>query len=53
MMESKLKTLYIDIMTQSFYPTEHKVKVLSNVESFLVEEEARMIRQDKHCKCLE
>lgn len=50
MMESKLKTLYIDILTAEYYPTEHKVKVLNNIESFLVEEEAQMIKADKHCK---
>ncbi len=50
MLESKLKTLYIDILTNQFYPEQHKSKVLNNIESFLVEEEARMIRQDQHWK---
>ena len=27
MLESKLKHLYIDILTESFYPVTHKVKV--------------------------
>ena len=50
MLESKLKMLYIDILSSEFYPSEHKVKVLQNVELFLIEEEARMIRQDQHWK---
>ena len=50
MLESKLKMLYIDILTQSFYPEQHKSKVLNNIESFLIEEELEMIRRDKSCK---
>lgn len=50
MLESKLKTLYIDILLQAFYPEQHKVKVLNNIEGFLIEEEARMIRMDHQCK---
>ena len=50
MLESKLKMLYIDILTQEFYPEQHKTKVLNNIESFLIEEEAQMIRNDKICK---
>lgn len=50
MMESKLKSLYIDILQQPFYPEQHKIKVLNNIECFLVEEELRMIRMDKHWK---
>ena len=49
MLESKLKRLYIDILTQEFYPEQHKIKVLNNIESFLIEEEADMIRKDKLC----
>ena len=52
MLESKLKMLYIDILTQEFYPEQHKVKVLNNIENFLIEEENQMIRQDKNCKPL-
>ena len=50
MMESKLKMIYKDILTSEFYPVEHKTKVLNNIELFLVEEEAVMIKMDKHCK---
>ena len=50
MLEKKLKMLYIDILTQEFYPEQHKIKVLNNIENFLVEEEASMIRMDKQCK---
>ena len=50
LMESKLKMLYIDILTHELYPVEHKVKVLNNIELFLVEEELRMIKQDQHWK---
>ena len=50
MLESKLKMLYIDILTQEFYPEQHKVKVLNNIENFLIEEENQMIRPDKNCK---
>jgi len=50
MLESKLKMLYIDILSSEFYPSEHKVKVLQNIELFLIEEEARMIRHDQHWK---
>ena len=50
MLESKLKRLYIDILTQEFYPEQHKIKVLNNIECFLIEEEAEMIRNDKKCE---
>ena len=52
MLESKLKMLYIDILTHELYPEQHKIKVLNNIENFLVEEEARMIRMDQHCKLI-
>ncbi len=50
MMGNLLKNLYIDILSNKYYPVEHKIQVLSNIESFLIEEEARMIKQDHHCK---
>ena len=50
MLESKLRSLYLDILSQDFYPTQHKVQVLRNLELYLQEEEIRMIKQDKHCK---
>lgn len=50
MLESKLKMLYIDILTNELYPVQHKIKVLTNIESFLSEEEIRMIKMDQHCK---
>merc|ERR1719266_1641779 len=50
MLETKLKMLYIDILTNELYPDQHKIKVLNNIESFLIEEEATMIRMDKHWK---
>ena len=53
MLESKqLKLLYLDILEESSYLTEHKVQVLNNVELYLKEEEIRMIKQDKHCEFL-
>ena len=52
MLETKLKMLYIDILTNELYPDQHKIKVLNNIESFLIEEEATMIRMDKHCKLI-
>ena len=53
MLESKqLKLLYLDILEESSYLTEHKVQVLNNVELYLKEEEIRMIKQDKHCELL-
>ena len=50
MMENKLKTIYIDILSTEYYPVEHKTKVLNNIELFLVEEEAQMIKMDKKWK---
>ena len=50
MMENKLKTIYIDILSTEFYPVEHKTKVLNNIELFLIEEEAQMIKLDKKWK---
>ncbi len=50
MMGNILKNLYIDILSHDYYPVQHKIQVLNNIESFLLEEEARMIRQDQHCK---
>lgn len=49
MLESKLKMLYIDILNIDGYAVQHKIKVLNNLESFLVEEEARMMKMDQHC----
>lgn len=50
MLESKLKTLYIDILNEDFYSVQHKIKVLNNLESYLMEEDVRMRRLDDTCK---
>ena len=53
MLESKLlKFLYLEILEQDSYLTEHKVQVLKNIELYLQQEEIRMIKQDKHCECI-
>jgi len=48
MLETKLKQLYLDILTEDFYPVQHKIRVLQNLELYLSEEEIRMRRLDEH-----
>ena len=54
MMDESLKSRYIDILVSknhsSKYATDQKMTVLNNIESYLVEEEIRMIAQDKKWK---
>ena len=48
MLESQLKDTYIDILNEPFYSSNHKIKVLNNLENYLAEEEIRMRRLDEH-----
>lgn len=54
MMDERLKQRYISILTSrnhsSSYSTQQKITVLQNIETYLVEEEVRMIAQDKKWK---
>ena len=54
MMDERLKQRYISILTSrnhsSAYSTQQKITVLQNIETYLVEEEIRMIAQDKKWK---
>ena len=54
MMDERLKQRYISILTSrnhtSGYATTQKITVLQNIETYLVEEELRMIAQDKKWK---
>ena len=53
-MDERLKQRYISILTSrnhsSSYSTQQKITVLQNIETYLVEEEVRMIAQDKKWK---
>ncbi|XP_057671189.1 nipped-B-like protein B [Diorhabda carinulata] len=46
MLENELKTFYHQQLTMEDAPLEMKVEVLTNIESYLIEEENRMIQQD-------
>merc|ERR1719384_943963 len=54
MMDERLKQKYISILTSRNHSinhmTRHKITVLQNIETYLVEEEIRMIAQDKKWK---
>jgi len=50
MMDERLKQRYISILTSHQHPTHHKIQVLNNIETYLVEEEVRMMQQDKKWK---
>ena len=54
MMDERLKQRYISILTSrnhsSSHSTQQKITVLQNIETYLVEEEVRMIAQDKKWK---
>jgi len=50
MMDERLKQRYISIMTNQQHETLHKIQVLNNIETYLVEEEVRMMQQDKKWK---
>ena len=54
MMDERLKQRYISILTShnhnSIDATKQKMTVLQNIETYLVEEDLRMIAQDKKWK---
>eukprot|EP00092_Neocalanus_flemingeri_P012891 GFUD01013887.1.p1 GENE.GFUD01013887.1~~GFUD01013887.1.p1 ORF type:complete len:2166 (+),score=648.36 GFUD01013887.1:182-6679(+) len=50
MMDERLKQRYVSILTDHQQPTNHKIQVLNNIEIYLVEEEIRMMQQDKKWK---
>ncbi|KAJ2952749.1 hypothetical protein O0L34_g7104 [Tuta absoluta] len=47
MLRPELKEFYHQLLTSELAPVEMKADVLRNIEMYLQEEEARMIRQDK------
>lgn len=51
MLRPELKEFYHQLLTSDLAPIEMKADVLRNIEMYLQEEEQRMIRQDKECKC--
>merc|ERR1712241_346576 len=54
MMDERLKQRYISILLSRYHSSQHatqqKITVLQNIETYLVEEEVRMIAQDKKWK---
>jgi len=60
MLDERLKQRYISILTNHQHPTQHKIQrdiptlhvlqVLNNIETYLVEEEIRMMKLDKKWK---
>merc|ERR1712241_533208 len=54
MMDERLKQRYISILVSRYHnsgpATQQKITVLQNIETYLVEEEVRMIAQDKKWK---
>jgi len=50
MMDERLKQRYILILTNHQHSTHHKIQVLNNIETYLVEEEIRMMQLDKKWK---
>lgn len=49
MLEKELKNFYHKLLTDDDAPLKMKIGVLVNIESYLVEEENRMIQQDLDC----
>eukprot|EP00090_Calanus_glacialis_P019633 TRINITY_DN3012_c0_g1_i1.p1 TRINITY_DN3012_c0_g1~~TRINITY_DN3012_c0_g1_i1.p1 ORF type:complete len:2150 (+),score=766.00 TRINITY_DN3012_c0_g1_i1:196-6645(+) len=50
MMDDRLKQRYISILTSHQHATHHKIQVLNNIETYLSEEEFRMMQLDKQWK---
>jgi len=50
MMDDRLKQRYISILTSHQHATHHKIQVLNNIETYLIEEEVRMMQLDKKWK---
>lgn len=52
MLEPELKEFYHRQLSVEDAPLQMKIDVLLNIESYLIEEENRMIQQDLECKFL-
>ena len=50
MLQDDLKHLYYKLLTEKDAPLSLRAQVLHNIESYLQEEEHRMIKQDQECK---
>lgn len=50
MLEEELKFFYHKLLTSEDTPLKMKVEVLYNIESYLLEEDNRMIEQDRECE---
>ena len=51
MMGTRLKQLYHTLLLDQSVNTTLRIQTLQNIESYLQEEEVRMIKQDQECKC--
>lgn len=53
MLETELKTFYHKMLIEIDAPLKMKTEVLQNIESYLMEEDNRMIKLDQECKFID
>lgn len=53
MLGKTLKDLYIQLLTDSGLSVRLCCQVLKNIQMYLAEEEAKMMKADKRCMCLQ
>lgn len=50
MLGREVKSIYSSLLTNENSPVQLKCQVLKNIQTYLQEEEIRMIKQDSECK---